>query len=107
MAQMKISRGVRLENPLGLKATVLLAAVLFSLAAFAQQMPKRAVIHAGKLLDVKTGSTLSDQAIVIDGDKIVSVGPMSSAKLTGNEQRIELGDARSEERRVGKECRSG
>jgi len=93
MAQMKISRRVRLENPLGLKATVLLAAVLFSLAAFAQQMPKRAVIHAGKLLDVKTGSTLSDQAIVIEGDKIVSVGPMSSAKLTGNEQRIELGDA--------------
>src|SRR5690349_23751310 len=93
MAQMKISRGVRLENPLGLKATVLLAAVLFSLAAFAQQMPKRAVIHAGKLLDVKTGSTLSDQAIVIDGDKIVSVGPMSSAKLTGNEQRIKLGRA--------------
>jgi len=90
---MKISRRVRLENPLGLKATVLLAAVLFSLAAFAQQMPKRAVIHAGKLLDVKTGSTLSDQAIVIEGDKIVSVGPMSSAKLTGNEQRIELGDA--------------
>ena len=93
MAQMKISRRVRLENPLGRKATVLLAAVLFSLAAFAQQMPKRAVIHAGKLLDVKTGSTLSDQAIVIEGDKIVSVGPMSSAKLTGNEQRIELGDA--------------
>jgi imidazolonepropionase-like amidohydrolase len=71
----------------------ILCAILISGAAFGQQAPKRTVVHAGKLLDVKTGNTLSDQAIVIEGDKIVSVGPMSSAKLTGNEQRIELGNA--------------
>jgi imidazolonepropionase-like amidohydrolase len=41
--------------------------------------PKRVVIRAGKLLDVKTGKTLTDQAIVIEGDKIVSVGAASSA----------------------------
>lgn len=32
------------------------------------------VIHAGKLLDVKTGQTLTKQTIVIVGDKIASVG---------------------------------
>ena len=71
----------------------IVCAVLISCAAFGQQSPKRTVIHAGKLLDVKTGNTLSDQAIVIEGDKIVSVGPMSTAKFIGSEQRIELGNA--------------
>ncbi len=35
--------------------------------------PKTVVIHAGRLLDVKTGKTLTGQTIVIEGDKIVSV----------------------------------
>ncbi len=45
----------------------------------ASQPSRRVVVHAGKLLDVKTGKMLSDQAIVIEGDKIVSVGPASAA----------------------------
>jgi imidazolonepropionase-like amidohydrolase len=65
---------------------------ILSATAWGQQA-KRTVIHAGKLLDVRSGNTLSDQAIVIEGGKILSVGPMSAAKLSGNEQRIELGSA--------------
>jgi len=54
-------------------------AVLCSLlAAWSQTQPKQVVIHAGKLLDVKTGKVLTDQAIVIENDKIVSVGAASS-----------------------------
>jgi len=53
----------------------------------------RTIVHAGKLLDVKTGAMLSDQGIVIEGDKIISVGPMAGLKLMGSEQRIELGNA--------------
>jgi imidazolonepropionase-like amidohydrolase len=79
-----------------LKATclgiVLCGLTILSAAAWAQQA-KRTVIHAGKLLDVRSGNTLSDQAIVIEGGRILSVGPMSAAKLSGNEQRIELGNA--------------
>jgi imidazolonepropionase-like amidohydrolase len=45
-----------------------------------QPAPKRVVIRAARVLDVKSGKTLADQAIVIDGDKIVSVGPASDAK---------------------------
>src|ERR1700674_258433 len=37
--------------------------------------PKTIVIRAGRLLDVKTGKTLTNQTIVIQGDKIASVGP--------------------------------
>jgi len=40
--------------------------------------PKRVVVRAGRLLDVKTGKTLTDQAILIENDKIVSVGPAAS-----------------------------
>src|SRR6202049_1188145 len=36
---------------------------------------KTVVIRAGHLLDVKTGKTLTNQVIVIQGDKIASVGP--------------------------------
>jgi imidazolonepropionase-like amidohydrolase len=79
-----------------LKATwlgiVLCGLTILSAAAWAQQA-KRIVIHAGKLLDVRSGNTLSDQAIVIEGGKILSIGPMPAAKLSGSEQRIELGNA--------------
>ena len=44
--------------------------------AFAQQpaAPTRTVIRAGHLLDVRTGKTLTNQAIVIGDGRIVSVG---------------------------------
>jgi imidazolonepropionase-like amidohydrolase len=35
--------------------------------------PKTVVIRAGRLLDVKTGKTLTNQAIIIQGDKITEV----------------------------------
>jgi len=38
------------------------------------QAAKRVIVHAGKYLDVKSGKTLTNQTIVIEGDKIVSVG---------------------------------
>ncbi len=94
MSQMKKSRNdLRAEHSLLTAAAVLLAACLLCMAAFSQQLPKRTVIHAGKLLDVKTGNTLSDQAIVIEGDKIVSIGAMSALKLSGNDKRIDLANA--------------
>jgi len=51
--------------------------VLITQAA-AQQSTQRVVIRAGHLLDVKSGKMLSDQAIVIEGDNIVGVGPASA-----------------------------
>lgn len=68
-------------------------ALSMSMSAWCQQSSKRTVVHAGKMLDVKTGNTLSDPAIVIEDGKVVSVGPMSALKLTGGETRVELGSA--------------
>jgi imidazolonepropionase-like amidohydrolase len=54
---------------------------------------RRVVVRAGHILDVKTGTMLSGQAIVIEGDKIVSVGPAAEAKLSPATQTIDLPNA--------------
>ena len=56
----------------------------------AAQSGKKVILHVAKLLDVKTGTTLSDQVIVIEGDKIAAVGPASSVKATADAKLIEL-----------------
>jgi imidazolonepropionase-like amidohydrolase len=50
------------------------------------------VIRAGKLVDVVAGKVLLDQAIVIDGERIVSVGPAASATVPPGAQVIDLKD---------------
>jgi imidazolonepropionase-like amidohydrolase len=52
---------------------------------------KTVVIRAGHLLDVKTGKTLANQIIVIQGDKIASVG--SDAPIPIGAQVIDLSNA--------------
>jgi imidazolonepropionase-like amidohydrolase len=69
-----------------LKLAKTLVCLVFALAVGAtlvaqQAVPSstRTIIRAGKLLDVRTGKILSNQAIVIEDGKIVSVGPDSGA----------------------------
>ena len=72
----------------------LLSLFVFGVFATAQQ-PKaagRVIVHAGKLLDVRSGKTLTDQAIVIDGGKIVSVGPFAQATRSPGDRLIDLGE---------------
>jgi imidazolonepropionase-like amidohydrolase len=74
-----------------------LVAFVFSLFcagfSFAQVSPasNTVVIHAGRLLDVKTGKSLANQTIVIQGDKIASVG--SDARVPAGAQAIDLPNA--------------
>ena len=75
-------------------AALLAASAISSMAQERPAQPgKRVILHAARLLDVKTGTTLSDQVIVIEGDKITMVGPAKSVKATGNAQSIELPNA--------------
>src|SRR5579864_8081433 len=73
------------------------AVMLMTCWAFGQSAntpaSRRVVVRAGHILDVKTGNLLSGQAIVIEGDKIVSVGPAAEAKLSPATQTIELPNA--------------
>src|SRR5260221_3496410 len=52
---------------------------------------KTVVIRAGRLLDVKTGKMLTGQTIVIQGDKIASVG--GDAKVLADATIIDLPNA--------------
>jgi imidazolonepropionase-like amidohydrolase len=61
--------------------------------SWAQTAPasKTVVVRAGHLLDVKTGKTLSNQTIVIQGDKIASVG--SDAQIPAGAEVVDLSNA--------------
>jgi imidazolonepropionase-like amidohydrolase len=57
------------------------------------QVPRHVAVHAGHLLDVKSGKVLADQMLVIEDGKIISVGPTTDAKPAADAMRIELPDA--------------
>ena len=58
------------------------------LAAEAQ---KAMVIHAGHLFDGKSEQLLSNQVIVIQGDRIADVGPAGSVRIPAGAEEIDLG----------------
>jgi imidazolonepropionase-like amidohydrolase len=44
---------------------------------------RRVIVRAGHMLDVKTGKTIENRVIVIEDDKIVSIGAAADAKAAG------------------------
>jgi imidazolonepropionase-like amidohydrolase len=72
---------------------LVVALVALAVHLFAQQSSKSVVIHAGHVLDVKTGRLLSDQTVVIENGKIVSVGASAETKSPADAVRIELPNA--------------
>lgn len=69
-----------------------LAIALFCLQAVAQA-PRHVAIHAGHVLDVKSGKLLLDQTIVTENGKIVSVSGTAEAKIPSDAERIDLPNA--------------
>src|SRR4030081_3351313 len=77
-----------------IRAVLVVAALpLFTVLMVAKQPIQRVAVHAGNVLDVKSGKLLSNQIIVIEGDKIVSVEPAADAKVPAEAKRIELPNA--------------
>ena len=78
-----------------MKKLMVAAWLMFSLSAVvAQSSPaKRVIVRAGKLLDVKSGKMLTNQAVVIEGGKIVSVGPNADAKPSASDTVVDLSRA--------------
>ena len=72
-----------------------LAVIAFSCLAmqgFAQSS-RHVAVHAGHMLDVKTGKMLADQTLVIEDGKIMSSGATGEAKIPTDAVRIELPNA--------------
>src|SRR5437016_6902597 len=57
------------------------------------QAPKRTVIRAGRVLNVRTGELRANQAIVIEGDKISQLSPSAEVKAAVGDTTIDLPDA--------------
>jgi len=57
------------------------------------QTAQSIVVHAGHVLDVKTGKLLADQTLIIEDGKIVSVGGSAETKAPANAVRIDLPNA--------------
>lgn len=73
--------------------SVLLMLCVAGAATQGASATRHVVIRPGHLLDVKTGNTLAGQAIVIEGDKIVSVGPAADVKPAPETETIDLPNA--------------
>ncbi len=55
--------------------TAVVTAALFCLGTLGMaQTPRHVAVHAGHLLDVKTGKLLADQTLVIEDGRILSTG---------------------------------
>ncbi len=77
---------------------VVIVAILAMLAgmaitASAQSPPKRTVIRAGHVLNVRTGELRANQAIVIVGDKIEKIAPSGEVAAAPGDTTIDLPDA--------------
>jgi imidazolonepropionase-like amidohydrolase len=59
----------------------------------AQEAPKRILLRAGHVIDVRTGKELADQTIVVSADRIVSVGPSASTPAQAGDKEIDLRNA--------------
>src|SRR6266849_868458 len=57
------------------------------------QAPKRTVIRAGQVLNVRTGELRANQAIVIEGDKIAQIAPSSEVTAAPGDTTIDLPEA--------------
>src|SRR4051812_27468249 len=51
---------------------------------------KTVAIRAGPLFDSKTGQTLANQVIVVQGDRVAEVGPAASVKIPAGAEVIDL-----------------
>jgi len=82
------------SNPL---VSVLISVFLVGTPAAAQstpgQPPRQVILRAGRLLDVKTGNVLTNQAIMIDGERIAGIGPAASVQPGSGAVQIDLPNA--------------
>src|ERR1700724_1765999 len=73
--------------------SVVAALWLLTLLTVAQQSVQHVAVHAGNVLDVSSGKLLPNQVIVVEGEKIVSVGTAGASKVPADAKRIDLPNA--------------
>src|SRR6266436_5712082 len=71
----------------------MLVMALGIVAPLCAQTPRAVAIRAGHLFDSKAGKMLSDQVVLIDGEKITDVGPADRVQIPSGVQVIDLSQA--------------
>jgi imidazolonepropionase-like amidohydrolase len=74
-------------------ATLMMLVGMASSASAQMAAPKRTVVHPGRLLNVRTGELRANQAIVIEGDKVVQIAAASEVKAAAGDTVIDLPEA--------------
>lgn len=78
----------------GVRAALVAAAAAACIASLAQEAPRpagaRTLVRAGHLLDVKTGTLLDDQTVVVVGDTIQSIAPSGSVAPENSDTVVDL-----------------
>jgi imidazolonepropionase-like amidohydrolase len=92
MLRVRAGRGISRGEMTLLMVLVALVAMVVTARAQAPA-PKRTVIRAGHVLNVRTGELKANQAIVIEGDKISKIAPSSEVTATAGDTTIDLPDA--------------
>jgi imidazolonepropionase-like amidohydrolase len=92
LVAVSIKRG---RNFMTKKTWAVLAVIAFSCLGMpgTAQSSRHIAVHAGYLLDVKSGKMLADQTLVIEDGKIISSGATGEAKIPTDAVRIELPNA--------------
>jgi len=75
------------------RMAVLLAALAFFIFSLPAKAQKTVVIQAGHLFDATSDRLASNMVIVIQGDRIVEVGPAGSVKIPAGAEQIDLSKA--------------
>src|SRR5438128_1099647 len=77
------------------KTFATLLALILLPATFLSQSPAKEIVlvKAGRLIDVRAGRVLTDQAILIEGDRIRQVGPAQSVQVPAGVRVIDLSNA--------------
>src|SRR6266576_4729148 len=81
------------EGGLRMRKVCAYLAVALSCLSAAEAQTRRVAVHAGHVLDVKSGKMLADQTILIEDGKIMSAGATAEAKVPSGAVRIELPSA--------------
>jgi len=65
----------------------------FTISLWAQQTPQIVAVRAGRMFDPKSGANLTNQVILIRGDKITDVGAAASIQIPAGATVIDLSSA--------------
>jgi len=73
----------RRQSRIALVALVAIAASVLVSSQGRRSAPRHVIVRAGRLFDGRSGALVPNQVVVIDGDRITSVGPDLKAGVTG------------------------